>query len=158
MPNSEQKCAHFCSEWSIVGYVTGAFWDLWNCSIVTVWIQPYAHKSSANVVYQSHYSRSQYPRNEIVTFRRVDSHFSSNRAKYSRHMPTSWPEKSQTIPACRNERGTITIKQISTKSGPEISQSLFCPCISSVVLPVWNFGRSLNPSNNTMLYDKIETG
>ena len=22
---SEQKCAHFCSEWSIVGCVTGAF-------------------------------------------------------------------------------------------------------------------------------------
>ena len=32
---SEQKCAHFCSEWSIVGYGTGAFWDLWNCSIGT---------------------------------------------------------------------------------------------------------------------------
>ena len=24
---------HFCSEWSIVGYGTGAFWDLWNWSI-----------------------------------------------------------------------------------------------------------------------------
>ena len=31
--HSEQKCAHFCSEWSIVGYGTGAFWDLWNGSI-----------------------------------------------------------------------------------------------------------------------------
>ena len=30
---SEQKCAHFYSEWSIVGYGTGAFWDLWNWSI-----------------------------------------------------------------------------------------------------------------------------
>ena len=29
MLHSEQKCAHFCSEWSIVGYGTGAFWDLW---------------------------------------------------------------------------------------------------------------------------------
>ena len=28
MLHSEQKCAHFCSEWSIVGYGTGAFWDL----------------------------------------------------------------------------------------------------------------------------------
>ena len=27
--HSEQKCTHFCSEWSIVGYGTGAFWDLW---------------------------------------------------------------------------------------------------------------------------------
>ena len=25
----EQKCSHFCSEWSIVGYWTSAFWDLW---------------------------------------------------------------------------------------------------------------------------------
>ena len=43
---SEQKCAHFCSEWSIVGYAhfcsewinvgyeTGAFWDWWIRSIV----------------------------------------------------------------------------------------------------------------------------
>ena len=30
MLHSEQRCAHFCSEWSIVGYGTGAFWDLWN--------------------------------------------------------------------------------------------------------------------------------
>ena len=29
MLHSEQKCAHFCSEWSIVGYGRGAFWDLW---------------------------------------------------------------------------------------------------------------------------------
>ena len=27
MLHSEQKCAHFCPEWSIVGYATGAFWD-----------------------------------------------------------------------------------------------------------------------------------
>ena len=27
-------CAHFCSEWSIVGYETGASWDLWNWSIL----------------------------------------------------------------------------------------------------------------------------
>ena len=34
MPHSEQKlCAHFCSEWSIVGHGKGTFWDLWNCSI-----------------------------------------------------------------------------------------------------------------------------
>ena len=29
LPYSEQKCAHSCSEWSIVRYGTGAFWDLW---------------------------------------------------------------------------------------------------------------------------------
>ena len=28
--HSEQKCAHFCSEWCIVGYGTGALWDLWD--------------------------------------------------------------------------------------------------------------------------------
>ena len=33
--HSEQKCAHFCSEWSILGYETGAFWDLWNWSILS---------------------------------------------------------------------------------------------------------------------------
>ena len=31
---SEQKCAHFCSEWSIVEYGTCAFWDLWIRSIL----------------------------------------------------------------------------------------------------------------------------
>ena len=30
MVHSEQKRAHFCSEWSIVGYGTGAFWDSWD--------------------------------------------------------------------------------------------------------------------------------
>ena len=34
MLHSEQKCAHFCSEWSIMAYGTGAFWDLWIRSIV----------------------------------------------------------------------------------------------------------------------------
>ena len=29
MHHSEQKCAHFCSEWCIVGYGTGALWELW---------------------------------------------------------------------------------------------------------------------------------
>ena len=33
MLHSEQKCAYFCSKWSIVGYGRGAFWDLWNWSI-----------------------------------------------------------------------------------------------------------------------------
>ena len=33
---SEQKCAHFCSEWSIVGYGTHASGDLWIRSIATV--------------------------------------------------------------------------------------------------------------------------
>ena len=31
--HSEQKCAHFCSEWCIVGYVTSALWDLWISSV-----------------------------------------------------------------------------------------------------------------------------
>ena len=29
MHHSERWCAHFCSEWCIVGYRTGALWDLW---------------------------------------------------------------------------------------------------------------------------------
>ena len=34
MQHSEQKCAHFCSEWCIVGYGTGALWHLWDWSIM----------------------------------------------------------------------------------------------------------------------------
>ena len=34
--HSEQKCAHFCTEWSIVGYGTDAFWDLWDWSIAGI--------------------------------------------------------------------------------------------------------------------------
>ena len=33
MHHSEQKCAHFCSDWCILGYGTGALWDLWDWSI-----------------------------------------------------------------------------------------------------------------------------
>ena len=32
MLRSEQKCAHFCSEWDGVGYGIGAIWDLLNWS------------------------------------------------------------------------------------------------------------------------------
>ena len=35
MLHSEQKCADFCSEWSVVGYGTCALWDLWIGSVVT---------------------------------------------------------------------------------------------------------------------------
>ena len=31
---SRSKCAHFCSEWCIVGYGTGALWDMCDWSIV----------------------------------------------------------------------------------------------------------------------------
>ena len=31
--HSEQKCAHLCSEWCIVGCGTGALWDLWDQSM-----------------------------------------------------------------------------------------------------------------------------
>ena len=34
--HSEQKCAHFCSEWWIVGFGTGALWDLWDWFIIQV--------------------------------------------------------------------------------------------------------------------------
>ena len=36
---SDQKCAHVCSEWCVVGYGAGASWDLWNWSIGH-WQQP----------------------------------------------------------------------------------------------------------------------
>ena len=41
--HSEQKCAHFCSEWSILGYGTGAFWDLWIRSIGAIAEISYIH-------------------------------------------------------------------------------------------------------------------
>ena len=34
MHHSEQKFTHFCSEWCIVGYGTGASWDLWHWSVL----------------------------------------------------------------------------------------------------------------------------
>ena len=36
--DTEQKCTHFCSEWSIVGYGTGALRDQWNWSIIVKYI------------------------------------------------------------------------------------------------------------------------
>ena len=33
MHHSEQKCAHFCSEWCFVGYGADASWDMWICSL-----------------------------------------------------------------------------------------------------------------------------
>ena len=42
MHQSEQKCAHFCSECSIVGYRTGAVCDLWIRSIAQVEHRPYS--------------------------------------------------------------------------------------------------------------------
>ena len=42
MHHSEQKCAHFCSEWCIVGYGTGALSELWiwpiNCDLLICFI------------------------------------------------------------------------------------------------------------------------
>ena len=40
MLHPEQKCAHFCSEWSIVGYGIGLFWDLRNWSDVCYVCKP----------------------------------------------------------------------------------------------------------------------
>ena len=40
MLHPEQKCAHFCSEWSPVGYGTGSLWDLWSWSVVCYVCKP----------------------------------------------------------------------------------------------------------------------
>ena len=37
MHHSEQKYAHFCSDWFIVGHETDALWDLWMRSIALPW-------------------------------------------------------------------------------------------------------------------------
>ena len=34
MRQSEQKWVHFSSEWSIMGYETGAIWDLWKIGLL----------------------------------------------------------------------------------------------------------------------------
>ena len=47
MHHSEQKCAHFCSEWCIVGYGTGALWDFWEWSIIST-------QTSDNIDQQHH--------------------------------------------------------------------------------------------------------
>ena len=49
MHNSEQKCAHFCSEWCTVGYGTGALWDLCDWSIACPTILSWYHKISVTV-------------------------------------------------------------------------------------------------------------
>ena len=70
--HSEQKCAHFCSEWSIVRYGTGAFWDLWirsiyiskccNISQTLVWYCQIYHlinKTLSKIMnFQNHYVRN----------------------------------------------------------------------------------------------------
>ena len=42
MHNSEQKCAHFCSELCNVGYGTGALWDL-SIDLITQWTRASKH-------------------------------------------------------------------------------------------------------------------
>ena len=50
--HSEQKCAHFCPEWCVMGYGTGALWDLWIWSISLpmgfpfpiIWFHKHTHR------------------------------------------------------------------------------------------------------------------
>ena len=49
--HSEQKCAHFCSEWSIVGCGTSAFWDLCIGSIAS-------HRKVRDAIDPAHTSRN----------------------------------------------------------------------------------------------------
>ena len=52
--HSEQRCAHFCSEWCIVGYVTGVLWDLRDCS-TRLWIQWIARPNSKDDINAANY-------------------------------------------------------------------------------------------------------
>ena len=68
MHHSEQKCAHFCSEWCIVGYGTGAFWDI-----------PYAYyqhswqtDQNPNMVYTSHFDDGQYTSPPLAAIRSLN--------------------------------------------------------------------------------------
>ena len=42
---SEQKCEHFCPEWYIVGYGTGALQDLWDWSIKATFPSQHSEQS-----------------------------------------------------------------------------------------------------------------
>ena len=68
MHHSEQKCAHFCSKWCIVGYGTGAMWDLWiRSTVLTIsqhWLKLFIYQSSSlgsdsqfHTIYCIHLSR-----------------------------------------------------------------------------------------------------
>ena len=52
MLHSEQKCAHFCTVLSIVGYGTGIFWDLWIRPIGETLMSTHIHRK--NHVHVSH--------------------------------------------------------------------------------------------------------
>ena len=47
--SSEQKWAHFCSEWNIVECGTGAFWDLWNWSVHRPYSRHVTERMGCNV-------------------------------------------------------------------------------------------------------------
>ena len=53
MLQSEQKCAHFCSEWSILGYGRGAFWDLWIRPILLQYVQKPVSQVDELIIYMS---------------------------------------------------------------------------------------------------------
>ena len=68
MLHSEQKCAHFCSEWNILGYGTGAFWDLWNWFIGSLVNEDLATTGSViswNDHRYDYYLNSLWPRDSI---------------------------------------------------------------------------------------------
>ena len=49
MLHSEEKCAYFCTEWSIVVYGTGAFWTLRTRSIAFVPLELPGNKNMVNI-------------------------------------------------------------------------------------------------------------
>ena len=53
MHYSEHKCAHFCSEWCIVGYGTGALWDMWDWSIGMIEHRSY-FETTKDSLYHTH--------------------------------------------------------------------------------------------------------
>ena len=46
MLHSEQKCAHFCSEWGIVGYGKGAFCKMGLLSIISLRVRSNLHRDT----------------------------------------------------------------------------------------------------------------
>ena len=48
-------CVRFCSEWNIVGYTTGAFWELWNYSDFIISMMA-SQIASLTIVYATFYS------------------------------------------------------------------------------------------------------
>ena len=77
MHHSEQKCAHFCSEWCIVGCGTVASWNLWDWSyyLKQLWPRlPTRHPASRVKIMIGYSYVNEYIYNIYITERHICKH------------------------------------------------------------------------------------